>query len=486
MATYNVSSDNELVSALRSADGGDQIRLSSGTYSLSARNLDYSSEVTITGSGAQFDRINLTNASNLTFDGVDMVASGGVGKPFVFRQTSNVTVRNATVDGVTEGGYGDGHGLWIAHGDDFTLENSTIKDFNVGLYVLSVNGLDIRNNEVSNIARDAMILGRIHDASIADNDISLHTKNGTKHTDGIQLWNTGGNDPASNVSITGNYIATNNSASHGIYAGNGNGNGNTSTHFQDIEIRGNTIVSAQLSGIAVGETSGLDIVGNVVLQDTDFRSGSEIRTPVIRVAGESRDVTITGNTTHETPAASGDNWQELRSGIPGEWNVSNNRIVPIGTSAANAPRASGAPDDDDAPSPSPTTPTVPDDDVADDDVAGVGGGNGRAETFRFDGDKVRGTDTVDGFDFGDNDTLVLIDYGRGTFAGQGGGNKLDVSSDGSFVRINSVADLEELAANSAGIDLRAGANDALVLDISQNGGADHSIQIAGLADDFFG
>jgi hypothetical protein len=473
MTVHKVSSNAGLQDALRSARGGDEIELSGGSYSLSMRNVSYSSDVTITGSGARFDEIDLVKVSNLTFDGVDMVAKGS-GKSFAFNDTSNVTIRDADIEGS-----GGGHGLWLAQGDDFTLENSTIDGFNVGIYALGVTGLDIRGNEVSNISTDGMILGKIHDASIANNDISLNTGNGTKHTDGIQLWNTGSNDPASNVSITGNYIVTNNTASHGIYAGNGNGNGNSSTHFKDIEIRDNTIVSAQLSGIAVGETSGLDIVGNTVLQDTDFRSNSEIRIPLIRVASDSRDVTITGNVTHETPAASGNNWQELDT--PGAWNVSNNKIVAIGTTTKGAPSAS---DKSEAPS---KTPPVAPDTGGDSDGGSSGGGNGKADSIRFDGDDVsRSPSVIDSFDFGEKDKIVLIDYAKGTFKGKVGGNKLDVSSDGTYAKIDSLADLQELESRSSAVDILRGSNDTLIIEVAQKGEPDHLIHLAGYADDYFG
>lgn len=493
MTVYKVNSNGGLQDALRSAKGGDEIQLSGSGYSLSMRNLSYSSEVTITSASgsnpAEFSKIELTNARNITFDGIDLVAKGS-GKPFVVRESSNITVRDALLDGETQGGYGTGRGLHIAFTDNFTLENSVVRDFYTGGYFLSDENLTIRNNSFDNISLDAMILGRVRGVLIDDNVIEMNVKNGTKHTDGIQLWNTGSNDPARNVTITDNYIATNGTESHGIYAANGLGK-SSGSFFQDFTIKGNTVVSAQMSAIAIGEIDGLDIIGNTVLQDPQFRSSSEIRTPAIHVMGGSKDVTIRDNVTHDIPAATGSNWQPLKSGSPGAWDISNNKIVSIGTSVKNAPSAPGK---SDAPSKAP--PVAPDTDSGSGSGSGSGGsvgggsssgGNGRADTFRLDGDSVPKTPSVlSGFDFGDKDKIVLIDYANGTFKGQGGGNKLDVSSDGTYVKIDALADLQELESKSAAVDILRGANDTLIIEVAQKGQPDHLIHLAGYADDYFG
>ena len=482
MAIINVSSSTSLQTALRGAKAGDEIRLAGGEYNLSMQNLSFSGEVTITsassGSAAVFSNINLTRASNLTFEGVDLKADAGAGKPFVIRESSNITIRDALIDGATEGGYGDGHGLWVAYSDGFTLENTDVRDFNVAGYFLGSDDLAIRNNSFDNIAMDTLILGRVHGVQIANNVIDMNVKGGTKHTDAIQFWNTDDNDPSSNVTVSGNTIRTNNEASHGIYAANGltQAGGGSDTHFSNFAIRDNVVISAQMSAIAIGHANGVDITGNTVLQDTQFRSTSEIRTPIISVMANSNDVTITGNTTHKTPWATGANWQEVNSGIPGGWNVANNKIVPIGTTAQNAPSVPSTPDDDDEPSPGPSPTPTPDD-----------GGDGRARTYRFDGDQVdRSPDTISGFDFGEGDRIVLTDYARGTFKGKAGGNKLDVSGDGTYARINSDADIRELDSASTAVRVLEGQDDALVIGITQRGEPEHLLQIAGYADDYFG
>jgi hypothetical protein len=81
---------------------------------------------------------------------------------------------------------------------------------------------------------------------------------------------------------------------------------------------------------------------------------------------------------------------------------------------------------------------------------------------------------------------VLTDYARGTLKGKGGGNKLDVSSDGTYARIDSEADIRELDSASTAVRVLEGQDDALVIGITQRGEPEHVLQIAGYADDYFG
>ena len=287
---------------------------------------------------------NITRVSHLVFDGVDFVtgaASGDGGKPFVVNQSDDITIRNALFDGQTQsGGYGNAHGIWVVRSDHFTLENSELRDFKVASYFHDQSDLVVRNNSITNISGDAMIVGGVHGAVIENNTIDLNVPQGTKHTDGIQFWNTTINNPMSDVEVRGNVIHTNGPASHGIYAQNGLAlTMGSEAAFKNFLIENNTVISAQMSGIAVGETRGLTIRDNILLQDTDFESTSVGRTPVIRVSENSTDVSITGNTTHKAPVASGGsatNWLPTKS-IPSGWIISNNKIVPIGTREPTEP-----------------------------------------------------------------------------------------------------------------------------------------------------
>jgi hypothetical protein len=278
----------------------------------------------------------------LTFEKVDFIDRVGT-KAFVIASSTDITLRRIHVDGVETGDYGTGTGLWISKNHGFTLENSLVQDFKTGLWIQSTTDLTVSGNTIRDISLDGMIVGRVHDAYFIDNHVSLHVPAGTKHSDGMQFYNSEVNDPISNMVVRDNLIETNNRASHGIYLANGlaDDTGRPATFFQDLIIKKNTVVSGQVSGIAVGQTDGLSVYANVILQDPDFRSTREIDIPVIRVHADSTDVGITANTTHRTPEPSGENWFPTDRPEP-EWTIESNRIVPIGTEVADVSGAASA------------------------------------------------------------------------------------------------------------------------------------------------
>jgi hypothetical protein len=90
-----------------------------------------------------------------------------------------------------------------------------------------------------------------------------------------------------------------------------------------------------------------------------------------------------------------------------------------------------------------------------------------------DADRVDAGETtrVAGLDLDEGDKIVFRDFDRGSFEGIGGGNPLQVNRDGTFAKIDSVADLVELveaSANvSAAVDHAAG---ELRLAVAHHGG----------------
>ena len=174
MSTIKVANASQLNTALHRVHAGDTIELAGGNYGrLELKGVHFSDEVTITSASdskpAVFAYMHATNVSNVTFDGVDFVtsaASGDGGKPFVVNQSDDITIRNAIFDGETESGYGRAHGIWVVRSDHFTLENSTLRDFNVASYFEDQSDLVVRNNTLTNIAWDAMIVGGVHQAPV--------------------------------------------------------------------------------------------------------------------------------------------------------------------------------------------------------------------------------------------------------------------------------------------------------------------------------
>jgi parallel beta-helix repeat protein len=479
MATIRVSSNSQLSSALKSAGSGDTISLSGGTYNLSLKGENVSGAKIAAASGANvtFSHVSLNNVQNLTFDGVK-VSSNGSGKAFEMQNVTNITVQNSDFKGGSSG-----MGFWVNRSDDVSFVNNTVKGFQTGLWLGNSDDLSIRNNTISGVKVDGMIIGHVHDTVISGNSISLGAKSGTKHSDGIQFYNSGTNDPLRNVTVSDNRIETNNPSSHALYMNNefGNKSSSSSVSFKNITIDHNTVVGGQVLGIAVGQTSGLKVTDNILLQDTSTRSSSDGRIPQIRVEKDSTGVTISGNVVHKTPGASGDNWQLTKKAEPG-WSIANNKIVSIGTSVKTAeglaPKA-GAPDAVKAAGAASAAASAPESSLASSlasSSASSSVGDGHADIFRFN--SKNGTDKVSGLHFGEGDKLVLQEFDRGTFHDQAGGNPLVVKFDGMLTKIDSLADLRELDKASPKVSIHT-SGDTLVLDIDQKAGH-HVLDLAGL------
>ena len=213
--------------------------------------------------------------------------------------------------------------------------------------------------------------------------------------------------------------------SHGIDGGN-----SSNSFYNNITIDHNTIRSAQVLGIAVGRTDGLEITNNTVL-----KNGSGGTIGADRVNHDATDVTITGNTTHKLPEASGYNWAPTGNTSGGLDNLQQQdrlgRHLAAASAESLAPNAA-VPDlvksavAASVASASAAT-TLAAASAADTVTADKLAADAQADTFRFDGHKGTGGQ-VDGLDFGAGDKLALSHFDIGTFHGVSGGNPLQVSA----------------------------------------------------------
>ena len=145
MATFTVSTSDQLKTALQSAHGGDKILLEAGDYGhLEMRGTQdprfvYSSEVTIASADpdnpAVLKSMLLRSVKNLTIDGVkfDLVTTASTDmevSSFKVDVSSDIKFKNTTFDGdvykgsnAVEKGYGAGFGLQILRTDNVTVED---------------------------------------------------------------------------------------------------------------------------------------------------------------------------------------------------------------------------------------------------------------------------------------------------------------------------------------------------------------------------
>ncbi len=454
MATYQVSTQSQLKSALNSAKGGDTISLAAGNYgtlSLSGSNYKYSSAVKITSASstneAVFNKLSLSNVANITFDNIE-------------------------VKGSISGGHGVGSGARIQSSNNITIQNSEFKDLAKAIQGWNDSNLKLVNNVLNNISYDGIVIGHSRTVLIQGNDINMQNGYGDIHRDGIQFYNQGSVAPASNVTIKNNSISTEDGVTHGIYIGNLDGNkGQAGEAYTNFVIEGNRIESAQALGLAVSAATGVSIKNNIVIQTDDFYSKKAVNIPMIIIDNNAKNVSLSGNTVLKAPAIAdeGSNWQPI-STIPN----TGSKIVALGapvSSAATTSTSSASAATTTATTESTTTTTT---------TSAVSAADG--DTFRFLGSRLGDGDTKTATVDFDHDIVILSNYQDKTFAGIKGGNELVVDTGGNYAKLDSLADIKELDQASSAVSTKV-SGDTLILDITQSTGT-HHIQLAGLGHDY--
>lgn len=427
MAIRKVSGASQLKQALSQAGGGDTIKLSGGNYG--ALNLsNFNKAVTIeSDSGrnpATFSTIKLNKSANVTLDSLEFAGRGG------------------------------GVGVQIKDSRNITIEDSDFARFYKGITANDSHGIKVIKNLFTAHTEDAMAFSGVHGLLVSNNKVDGMRTNGGAHKDMIQLHGGGGSGPSSNVVIRDNTLISKDGNTQAIYIGNSNGG-----PYRNITIDDNNIISGHHHGISVARTEGLRITNNSVLKDGGLASKG-VHVPKINVDGGSRNVVITNNTAHDVP------------NDRGGWQVSNNKIVSPGTKAGSRDKKAGISDRDDrdARDGGSFEPEARSNDRWDDS----------SDTFRFDGDAVRGWTKGKVRDFDDGDEIRLDDYETGTFKGWGKG--VQIRDRGQEAVIDDYDGLEKLIARSKDVDAVVWkGKDVLVLRIEQSDGV-HAIQLHGIDD----
>jgi preprotein translocase subunit YajC len=436
MATYKVSTQSQLKSALNSAKGGDSIVLKSGNYgTVYISGEKYSSTVKITSESssnpATFSKISVTNSSNLTFDHLNF-------------------------EGKMVSGYGSGVGMRVNGSSNITVQNSDFDALNKGMEAWGDTNLKVVGNNFDRIGYDGLAIGHTQGVLIQGNNIDMHA-HGDSHRDGIQFYNQGTKAPSANITIKNNVIKTDDGVTHGIYMGNNDGKyGNTNEFYKNVVIENNTIKTGQLLGLAVGGTQGLSIRNNVVVQSEDYYSKKTVNQPMILVDKDAKGVSLSGNTVLKAPAIADDahNWS-----IVGTLGNTGSKIVSLGASVSSAT--------------STTTKSA----------AAALTSSSDGDEFRFLGSSVgQGKTNKLSIDFSDGDLLILSKYANHTFNDVNGGNVVQNNSAGNYVKIDSLTDLQELVHASKGIKAKV-SGDTLTIDIAQAHGTHHLV-LAGLGHEY--
>lgn len=346
--TITVSTQAQLLSALKTATGGETILMQGGNYGdltlidRSTFDLTFSKDVTLKAADAAkppvVTGLDVRNASHLTFDGItfDYTANSGANLwnlPFRVSGGNDITFNGCTFDGdlakgrtAIDNGFPTGHGLALSGITNVSVTNTEFFNFYKGLSAGGCNNVVVANNDIHDIRMDGMTFSSVQGVLVENN--TIHNFNTSKlsgdHADMIQFWTTGTTRPSTDIIIRGNVLDIGDGGyTQSIFMRNelvSAGQAGTEMYYKNVTIENNVIVNGHLHGITVGETAGLTIANNSVLHsDGNAPDGpdSPVEIPRINVSANSTNVSITNN------ASSG------ISGYTGQagWNVSMNAFV---------------------------------------------------------------------------------------------------------------------------------------------------------------
>lgn len=343
---FSVSSAQELMNALAIAKGGDTVELAGGDYGKldlqSAKTFGvkaiYDSAVTIVSANpeerASFSGMDLRGVENLTFDNVvfdsDFTGAAAWVAPFTIQHSTGITIRNSLFQGELASGTGDptidgfatGKGLTVEHSFDITIENNEFSTWHRGMTVGGSQNVMVIGNDIHSIRSDGMNFAHVQNVLIEDNYIHDFVRSTTSgdHADMIQFWTNGGTNPSTDIVIRGNTLDVGSGEeTQSIFMRNDmvdRSLAGEEMFYRDILIEENVILNNQTHGITIGETDGLIIRRNSVL-DADSQVSASVATPKINVAPLSKDVVIERNATADISGYS----NQL------DWIVKNNAFV---------------------------------------------------------------------------------------------------------------------------------------------------------------
>jgi len=251
-------------------------------------------------------------------------------KPFTIENGTGIAFRRVTFEGdIAEGlgpeedGLPTGIALWVTRSEGITVADTSFTSWHRAAVFNTVEGIALTGNEVHDIRSDGFNFSAVQDVLVAENSFRDFRPSiaAGDHADMIQIWAAAG--PSRQVTIADNWFdSAGGAATQSIFLRNETvdlGEAGPEAFYEDITITGNVIHNGHRHGITVGETRGLVITDNTLIQNAAHADRGAIAEPTIRVAAASDGVTVTGNVAHGIAGVPGD-------GASG-WQVAENLIV---------------------------------------------------------------------------------------------------------------------------------------------------------------
>ncbi|MCA0942162.1 right-handed parallel beta-helix repeat-containing protein [Salipiger pacificus] len=375
-----VAGPQELRAALARARGGEVIALAPGDYGtlgLRGAAAAFDRPLTLRSADpddrARFERIALRGARNLVLEQLDFHHQPEAGESKLLAMLEvrgsgddparGITVRGcrfagapvadgvgadprdavavARQQGLVTGNYA-GMGIRMQNAEDVAVTGNEVTGVYRGFSLERVAGLEVSGNLVHDVRSDGMTFGQLEHARIERNIVrDLHpwrhaeAEHRGDHPDLMQFWTTNSDAPTRDVVIRGNLLVQRavgeNDRAQGIFMRNSKAEADDASEeffFRDLVIEDNVILSAHINALVVGESIGLSVSGNLLLQEPGA-GPDKVATPILSIARRSSGVRVGDNLLPDLSRnyATVQGYASLTEGAALGWEVRGNRFT---------------------------------------------------------------------------------------------------------------------------------------------------------------
>jgi len=275
MTISTVTSTAALTSALKAAKAGDTILLSSGTYTLSAANLTFASDVTVASADASrpavLTGLSISGTTGLTLRDLELRADAVNGNnPFKVGGSTDIHFQRLNVHGSMDGNpQNDVNAFLVRESTDVSFEDSEFHQLWQAISHLNVDKLTVKGNEFHDLRADGVLGGGSNWVTITDNVFHTFKPKTGDHPDAIQFWTRNTTENVHDIVITDNLIYRGSgSAMQGVFMG-GEAAG---VYYEKVVISGNLVAGGMYHGINLSSGKGVTITDNVVQGFSDMKS----------------------------------------------------------------------------------------------------------------------------------------------------------------------------------------------------------------------
>jgi Ca2+-binding RTX toxin-like protein len=304
-----VNSSTALTAALKAAQAGDTILLSSGVYSLGVSNLHFATDVTIASADpahqAVITALNVSGSSGLTISGLELRADAAAGaNPFRVSGSADIHFTHLNVHGSLDGDpSNDTNGFLIRSSSDVTIDKSEFRELSFAVSHMDVQGLAVRDSTFHDLRSDGVRGGGSSNVTITGNVFhDFHPITGD-HPDAIQFWTNGTTANVHDILVRDNLVYRGaGQPMQGVFMGDEV----AGVFYEHVTVEGNLISGGMFHGINIASAHDVTISGNVVqgfsdekswirIDDVDGATIANNSANLITVTAADQHVTQTGN-----------------------------------------------------------------------------------------------------------------------------------------------------------------------------------------------